>query len=67
MTRRHGLERVIDFFLIARADAAVIHVPVETDARLSPRCDSGFANIVEVGTEAANEPFNEDLEHGSCD
>jgi len=68
MTRRHRLERVVDLFLVACADAPVVHDHFETVAVLRARgWDVGFADCEEVGAETTNEPFNEYLEDGGSD
>lgn len=68
MTRRHGLEGVIDLFPVTRANRAVVHKIGESSSR---RCrtlrDHGLADGQEVRAKAANKPLDEHLEDGGGD
>lgn len=68
VARGHGLEGIVDGFLVAGADGAVVHEVREADT--GGGCggvDARLADGVEVGTEAADEPFYPDLEDGGGD
>ncbi|KAK4986855.1 hypothetical protein LTR66_007755 [Elasticomyces elasticus] len=63
---RHRLERVVDLVPVPGADRAVVHHLAEAVADVA-RCDKGLADVVEVRAQAADEPFDEDLEDGGGD
>jgi hypothetical protein len=80
MARRHRLEAVVDLLAVTSADAAVEHdlavaignvagaalvtVVVDTECACG---NDGLADGEEVGAQTADEPLDEDLEHGSRD
>ena len=76
VARRHRLERVVDLLGVARADLGrVVDArearPVVAGAldarRVAGAADVGLADVEEVRAQAADEPLDEDLEHGRRD
>ena len=64
--RRHGLERIVNLFLIARTYRTVVHQVSKTDTRRGRICrDIWLADRIEMRAQASNEPFNEDLKDSS--
>lgn len=64
---RHRFQGVVDFLLVARADGAVEHDGLEALAGALQAAGVGGADGEEVGAEATDEPFDEDLEDGCGD
>lgn len=61
MSRREGLQGVIDLVTVACAYRAVVHDALKPNARDGARIDVGLADGVEVRAKTTNKPFKEHL------
>lgn len=68
VSRRHALKRIIDLLFVTCADAAVVHdLTIPVSGGHVERRELWFADGQEMGTEASNQPLDENLEHSSRD
>ena len=66
MTAGHRLQGVVDLFLVASTDAAIIHDLSEPVANLGAADrQGGLANGQKMRAQTTDKPFDEDLENGS--